>query len=242
MPELEVCIAIPAAVPEALWDELEASLDNEEQSRKTRLRVDADRRSYVLAHGLRRAFLARRLCAPPRSLRFAADSNGKPELVTPVAPTLFFSHSRNRHAVALAISECGPVGIDLEYAQAGNADFTLLDPYVEQTGMDGQRSDREFCLYWTALEAFWKSRGTGLASGSPRIRCQRTDAGTIEVTTAADEHTATQARGFTFDAAPGCVATVVLRSAPDPVPIKLVNCSSPFGYLRLFRAESAPEK
>jgi phosphopantetheinyl transferase len=232
-PEVHLCIAAPDSVPAAVWRELHATLDEDERRREASFRVEADCLAYVLAHGLRRTLLARELQVAPSALRFAADANGKPVLADPAEPSLFFSHSRNRRGVALAFTRVGPVGVDLEFADDERADFALLEPFVDLP----REREGDFSFYWTALEAFWKAAGVGLAEGNPRIRCRRTRDDEAEVTTEADGYRAPRARIFHVPATPGCVAAVAVGINDA---MKLVHCTSPFGFLPLIHGATAP--
>jgi 4'-phosphopantetheinyl transferase len=238
--EVQVCIATPEAVPALAWGELEGSLDAQERERSGRFRAEADRRAFVLAHGLRRALLARELGVAPGTLQFSEDANGRPLLIHPAASQLFFSHSRNRHAVALAFTRFAPVGIDVEFIDAAKADFALLDPFVElpfECGAD--RGPAGFYRCWTRVEAFWKAAGVGLASGNPRIRSQAIREGEHEVTAGA----AMRARAISLQAH-GLVATVAViepqAQAFGRRELKLVHCDSPFGLLPRCMEATAP--
>jgi phosphopantetheinyl transferase len=138
----------------------------DERERASRFRFDADRRGYVLAHALRRCVLGRSLATHPADLRFHDDTRGQPALLGAPRP-IFFSHARNRTAVAVAMTEAGPLGVDIEAIDASRADPALLSRLVAHSDA------ADFFVQWTVVEAFWKASGTGLADGNPRIRLER---------------------------------------------------------------------
>ena len=190
--EVHVWTARPDDFDDAQWRQMALLLDDGERIQSSRFKREADRRAYVLAHALRRAALAGILEVAPSTIVFSREDNGKPVLIEPRDEAIFFSHSRSRSIVACAVTRIGPVGIDVEPIQPGNADFDLLanfvavpDPQRREAELGADQS-RQFFFYWTALEAFWKAAGTGLSSAHPRIRCQKNQAGQFEITSEAN--------------------------------------------------------
>ena len=86
--EVQVCIATPEAVPALAWGELEGSLDAQERERSGRFRAEADRRAFVLAHGLRRALLARELGVAPGTLQFSEEIDFVPRQKRPAGKAM----------------------------------------------------------------------------------------------------------------------------------------------------------
>lgn len=167
--EIRVATGSPAQVAESDWPSLARMLDHAERRHSARFAFQPDRRAYILSHALRRALLASELGVAPESIHFGEDERGKPVLRHPHVPGLYFSHSRSKSGVACAMTRIAPVGIDVEPIDPARADVELLEPYValdSASAFGGQ----DFFRYWTALEAFWKSAGTGLARGNPRLR------------------------------------------------------------------------
>jgi phosphopantetheinyl transferase len=165
---VEVWTARPEALGAAACSELEGLLDLEERMRCSRLRFAADRHAYVAAHALRRMALGLAVGVDAGDLRFGTDRHGCPVLLGHQdAPA--FSLTRSRGLVAFALSGAGRVGIDVEPVYE-EPDDTLLEPYVTPSA-DAQ----DFYLQWTALEAYWKARGLGLAAGQPRIALRSLD-------------------------------------------------------------------
>jgi 4'-phosphopantetheinyl transferase len=168
------------------WRSLSSVLDAAELARSLQFRFEADRRAYVLAHALRRCALGQELGRDPAALGFSHTGQGRPELVEPASRPIFFSHSRTRGQVAFATSFDSPIGIDLEAMRADAADPALLQAFIDtpaakEGGEAAAPTTEQFYFYWTALEAFWKAMGTGLADANPKIRCQPNGAGVHEV-------------------------------------------------------------
>lgn len=234
---IEVWLARPARVADGQWPLLKAVLDPLERDRAQRLRLRADRRSWVLAHALRRLVLGQWLGLPPGALQLADQPGTKPVLLTPPGHGLHFSHSRRRELVAFAVTRLGAIGIDVEEIRAESADFALLAPHLVVAGpgsADASGGDaRSFYLHWTALEAFWKAQGSGLASGNPLLRCRPGPHGCIELSlepggpragrcwpiAAGDDHAIALAlTSHTGGAAPDD-ATVSLRDGNQLIPV-----------------------
>jgi 4'-phosphopantetheinyl transferase len=185
--EVHIWTARPERLSPLQWAELQLLLDEGEREQAARFRFDEDRRAYVLAHALRRQALSFELGVPPHRVRFWSESGGKPALLAPSHSGLYFGHSHNRRAVAIAATRIGPIGIDIEPLGPGTSPSTqlrtgqheLLDPFIEASDIAG------FHAQWTALEAFWKANGKGLDGSNPRIRLEFVDVGCCEVTIAA---------------------------------------------------------
>ena len=85
----------------------------------------------MLAHALRRLAVSEVLGMPPCALVFLSEASGKPVLMNaPAEPHIHFGPARRRSLVACAVSCVGPVGIDVEFADAGSADMELLKPFM----------------------------------------------------------------------------------------------------------------
>ena len=204
--------ARPGALCPAQWRRLGSLLDDTESRQAWRFRFEADRRAYVLAHGLRRLALAAWLKVPAASLRFGAAAGGRPQLLTPAHRPVFFSHTHTREAVLVALSSDAAVGIDVESTQGPHISAELLDGFIAQPEM----ADPDFYFYWTALEAFWKAAGTGLTQGQPRLHFERSAAGHWLVRPESLRPGAAPASRptlvFTVTAPPGCCASLALQA------------------------------
>jgi phosphopantetheinyl transferase len=237
--ELQVWTARTSDFGPAMPRDLDALLDAGERERAARFKHEADRRPYVLVHALRRAVLARWLAVDPRDVVLSREPGGRPLLLEPCDDGLYFSHSRSRDAVALAVTRLAPLGVDVETVKPKGGDdsmisrFVVLDDDVGQPANQDERASR-FYFHWTALEAFWKAQGKGLADGNPRIRCVRSARGDIEVWLESGGD-APQARLVSIpDSSGSCITLAVLGNA-DVHP-QLCN-----GNMQLFNACLAHE-
>jgi 4'-phosphopantetheinyl transferase len=215
---------------------LAALLDAAERDRASHLRFDADRRSYLLAHALRRAVLGRALGMDPADLRFHHDAQGKP-LLEGAPGSLFFSHARTRGAVAVAFAEAAPIGVDIEAIDASRADPALLDRFVAHSDAT------DFFVQWAALEAFWKASGTGLADGNPRIRLDRDRDGGYAVRQGESADAPVAGRAAVLSSLAGFVLAVAVRGDCGSMPeIRHLHCSPAMGINQLCNGAATPEK
>jgi len=235
--DLEVWTARPSDFGATLTSDLQWLLDETELERAARFRHDSDRRAYVLAHALRRCVLAKWLDADPRDLRFSHEPGGRPVLTGAGCGDLYFSHSRSRDVVACAVTRVAPVGIDVEPMRPGAADDAMIRRFVVRRARDACGQDErtsQFYFEWTALEAFWKAQGRGLADGNARIECRRHPRGHFEVWLEGDAQGA-RARLVPIERSGGACITVAICCA-DEVSWQLFN-----GNMQLFSAGAAHE-
>lgn len=211
---LHIWTARPKDVEPAQWPQLTAWLDAPERLCAANFRHDDDRRAYILAHALRRLAVATALALPPVCLAFSSEAGGKPILTAPEDRTIHFSHARSRTLVVCAVSRIGPVGIDAEFIEQDHADMALLRGLValpdaqQRRAALGSDSTRQFFFYWTLLEAYWKSRGSGLSFDNPVLHCQPTPQGWFEVSTL-------QAGAGRHDGRSGLAWATALQGPPD---------------------------
>lgn len=237
---LQVWTARPADFGRAMPGDLARLLDDAERGRAARFRHESDRRSFVLAHALRRCVLAQWLATDPREIAFSHEPGGRPVLHRPRDERLYFSHSRSRDVIACAVTRIAPVGIDVETTHAGGADGALVARFVVPGHDDDLLApgDNEpasrFYLHWTALEAFWKAGGKGLADGNPRIELRRNADGRHEVWLEGDSR-GPHARLFRLQHSGGACVTLALCSTAEVCP-QLFNAN-----MRLFNVSPAPE-
>ncbi len=222
--DIQIWRASPNDVEHWRWREFTSLLDLAERSQAFKFRHEADRKAYVLAHGLRRLALADLLNVPPTALVFRCDKNGKPELIRPTHKPIYFSHSHTRKGVVFAASADMVVGIDAESVGTEPLDFELLRPFmgcsVLPLAEKKQSPATSFYRYWTALEAFSKAIGTGLSQAHSCIRFVPDAHGHWNVKFD-DPHTpemtsmVTQAVVMPVTSPHGCVASLAVMSPPQ---------------------------
>jgi 4'-phosphopantetheinyl transferase len=232
---LQAWIARPAEFDRATIDP-DRLLDEAERDRAARFKHVADHDAYVLAHALRRCVLARWLDCDPHEIAFSEERDGRPVLLRPRDAGLYFSHSRSREAVAFAVTRVAPVGIDVEPVRADAADEALIARFVVPPANPADQQDRSssFHFRWTALEAFWKAKGKGLADANPRIECRSGPQGQRQAWLEGDAR-GPQARLIALPSPPGLCVTIALCGTAE-VHMQLFNAN-----MHLFRAGSAHE-
>ena len=172
---IEVWTARPGKVDTAACSALAGLLDAHERERAAAFRFDIDRQAFIIAHALRRLALACAMGADPGELQFATGAHGKPLLLGADAATPAFSLTRSRGLVACAVGHQRFLGIDVEPVRPGLSP-SLLESFVTPAHGAAFLDDApDLFMQWTALEAFWKARGTGLSTTQPRIGLRAMD-------------------------------------------------------------------
>lgn len=142
----------------------DAILSIEERARASRYLREQDRANHIIAHSLKRLVLGHTLQSHPESLRFTANSFGKPELISQEGMNFNISHTAN-----LVVFACSahPVGVDVESIERTKYDESVAKLVLsdEERITIGRRENRDHALlsYWTAKEAAVKMRGQGLS-------------------------------------------------------------------------------
>ena len=143
-------------------------LDQQERERMQRFHFAPDRARYAVAHANLRRILGAYLEQPAASLRFRANSFGKPELHPgDTSSSLQFSLSHSRSIAVLAVAKGEPLGVDVE-------DVRRIEPEVADSHLStSERSQLNqlqgdawllgFYRCWTRKEAILKAEGVGLS-------------------------------------------------------------------------------
>lgn len=140
-------------------------LSEDELARASRFRLDEQRKDYLVRQAALRDILGRHLNADPKTLQFAHGSNGKPYLKD--HDGLWFNLAHSHRLALVAVSECGEVGVDLEYLRdlpdmldVARAVFTPRE-VADLTALSGNARIEAFYRLWCAKEAFLKAIGSG---------------------------------------------------------------------------------
>jgi phosphopantetheinyl transferase len=236
-PEVHLACARPGHWSAAEWHELEHLLDDAERGAAQRFRFDADHGAYVTAHVMLRALVAQATGMAMEQIELRHDAKGRPFIAQ--APRLHVSLSRSRDAVACAVTDAAPVGIDIEQIDSKPVDAGLLGAFVVT---QEPVTARQFYFQWTALEAFWKACGTGLADGNPRVCCVPRNASRFDVHLEACTGNCA-GRGAIVHAYEDCALAVVLRAPADPdFVLKRTHCRSASDIEQLGTAHAAHER
>jgi 4'-phosphopantetheinyl transferase len=205
-PEVHIACARTGDIAPEDWLELDDWLDERERARALRFRFEEDRNSYVLAHALRRALVARVTGMDAASIRFSHTAQGQP--LVKGEPLLNISNSATRAAAACAVTLAGPVGIDVETVDVRKADMELLASFV--VSAPSQAGGREFFMQWALLEAFWKAWGTGLAQDNSRIVVSPLERGRFDIRTEG-YGSSIGGTGWALESFDNCATALVLR-------------------------------
>jgi len=165
--EVRVHLALLTADPSGPEDH--PLLDESERARAARLIRPSDGYRFVQAHARMRRILGGLLGVPADGLRFAVGDRGKPLL--PAHPHLHFNLSHSGSLMALAVTEVGPVGVDVERVDTSHRLDDLVDRYFAPAegaaflALPQERRPGAFFEIWTRKEAFIKVTGEGLSRG-----------------------------------------------------------------------------
>jgi 4'-phosphopantetheinyl transferase len=166
--------------PDELSDELsekifQSFLSSDEQKRNQRYRHMRDRRLNLMARMMIRTLLSSRVPeVRPVEWIFDRDIYGKPFISGPgdeVGKRFHFNISHTDGLVAVALSEQGPVGVDVEnaarvtdYQGLARRFFAPVEAGLMKDCDESSRAERFFRI-WTLKEAYVKAIGKGLAHG-----------------------------------------------------------------------------
>lgn len=147
-------------------------LSQEETTRGRRFHFDRDRDRYVRGRGFLRHVLGQICGCHPADLIFGSGPRGKPFLQE---HALNFNLSHSQGLAVLAVSNAGPVGIDIEFIDrqvdmAGLAQtcLTTVEAAVLDALPEAARGAR-FFAFWTAKEARMKLTGEGMSLAPRQI-------------------------------------------------------------------------
>ena len=125
-------------------------LSEAEYARAQRFRNNLDTQRYILAHALKRVVLAACLNILEKELVFSTNRYGKPFCQNNSALCFNLSHSGDW--VALAVSNCSEVGVDLEFPRKVDIERVLKrissDLQMERYTLN-KPTMRDFLCVWT---------------------------------------------------------------------------------------------
>ncbi|MDH3639096.1 MAG: 4'-phosphopantetheinyl transferase superfamily protein [Gammaproteobacteria bacterium] len=155
---------------QAVVEALTKLLSEDERGRAARFRFERHRRRFVVRRAALRALLGRYTDSPASALRFLYSPRGKPELSGCTnSDAIHFSSSHSHELCIIAVTETGPIGVDIEYlrpipeaddiARRHFSEAELRD-LMDVAPLDHQRA---FFNCWTRKEAYVKAVGDGLS-------------------------------------------------------------------------------
>ncbi len=140
--------------------------DDEKQKSATFTRVEVQKK-YIKTHGVLRKVLGDYLKTHPQEINIKTGEHGKPF----VDDELFFNLTHTGNRFAIAVSNCGEVGIDLEhYRERNNLQGLVEKCFSKQEndywqGLSKEQKIIMFYRFWVRKEAFVKAVGRGIALG-----------------------------------------------------------------------------
>ena len=144
-------------------------LSENERSRAERFVLERDRTSFIAAHGILRALLARYLGCTAEGIQFTYGPYGKPAISHPQAPyPLSFNLSHSHGLAAVAVVRNREIGVDVEKIRPEFAGEDIAKRYFSPTEvaelrrLPEERRAEGFFLCWTRKEAYVKALGEGL--------------------------------------------------------------------------------
>ena len=140
-------------------------LTPDEVRRHDRYRQQTDRDMFLLGRVMARALVGDALGVAPTAWVWREGPRGRPEADGPVS----FNIAHSAGVVVCAVSDTGPVGVDVEHRERPPVDARMVRRYcapaevadIEREGPAAWQ-DR-FLKYWTLKEAYLKARGLGIA-------------------------------------------------------------------------------
>lgn len=144
--------------------DLLSGLSSSEQERCLAYYRAGDRLRYAVCRVVLRRLLAARLGCQPAAVQIIFNPHGKPQL--PPGAGLHFNLSHSGRYALLAISERGPVGVDVEYRYDSGVSSDLQSCLTEDErhycAMHPQPA-LSFFQVWSGKEALLKALGLGVA-------------------------------------------------------------------------------
>jgi 4'-phosphopantetheinyl transferase len=142
-------------------------LDHDERERAARFVHEVHRRRHLAAHVAVRLLLSRVTGERAERLQFAADGNGKPQLVHPAGWHHNLSHSEEWAVVGA--QRAAPMGVDVEALRSvedamalARRHYTPAERAAVEQAVDERARDAAFLRVWTRKEACLKAVGLGL--------------------------------------------------------------------------------
>lgn len=156
-----------------------ACLTNDETVRASRFRFPKDAIHWSACRAALRQILGQKFDRPPSDIPLAFSEFGKP-MLSPPYDGLHFNLSHCADLAIVALSEDGPVGVDLEMlARAPDlleCENSFCHPReIRALPVDQNDRANQLLKIWTAKEALLKSLGTGLSHGPELVHIQFTE-------------------------------------------------------------------
>lgn len=159
------------SVPSAAWDLYVDLLSHNERLRLEEIKLENQRREFLLGKALARTTIAALAGIKPQDLILEEGQLGKPAVAGPASATQLEFSTAHAHGINVClIAQRRRVGVDVEWI--GNSALNkeriaawFFSEIERNDVMSRQGVDRaeRFFSYWTLKEAYVKERGTGFA-------------------------------------------------------------------------------
>jgi 4'-phosphopantetheinyl transferase len=155
-------------------------LSPDERERADRFQFEVPRNRFVVGRGLLRVILGRYCDIPPERLRFNYGPHGKPELTLGegtrrTGGALHFNLAHSEGVGVLAVTQIGPVGVDLEQVRRLLEFKELVGQFfsaweaAEFSRLPREQQPAAFFNLWTRKEALLKATGEGIGHSLNRV-------------------------------------------------------------------------
>lgn len=156
-------------------------LSLDERTRAERFRFAVHRNRFIVGRGMLRAILGRYGDVPPERLRFSYGPKGKPELIAPgevarrPGGALHFNLAHSEAVGVLAVTQTGPVGVDVEQVRRLPEFKDLVGQFFSVreaaalSRLPWEQQPTAFFNLWTRKEALLKAMGEGIAHLLDRV-------------------------------------------------------------------------
>ncbi len=144
-------------------------LSPDETQRAERIIREQDRNRFIRARGAMRTILGNRLGQSGALLEFGLGEHGKPFIQQPESG-MEFNLTHSGGMALLAVSETGPVGIDLERINSRPSQLKVAqrlftaETYQQLSALPADQLAAAFTERWTEFEARAKLHGAGIFS------------------------------------------------------------------------------
>ena len=172
--------SLPLDISQSSLASVTEFLSPDERKRADRLRFEVHRNRFIVGRGLLRVIVGSYCDLPPEKLRFNYGPNGKPEL-TPVqgarraGSPLHFNLAHSEGVGVLAVTQTGPVGVDVEQVRRLPDFKELVSQFfsareaAEFLELEREQQSAAFFNLWTRKEALLKATGEGIAHSLNRV-------------------------------------------------------------------------
>jgi 4'-phosphopantetheinyl transferase len=153
-------------------DRFDELLSDSEREKRLSIKLERIRKHAILSRGILRSVLALYLACDAKDIVIETEPLGKPLLgqrhIVDSGGAVHFNVSHSDGLLAIALSACGPVGVDIEKIRS----IDEMDSIASELFSDDQRDALHalsgtqrldlFFQYWVHREAVTKAMGVGL--------------------------------------------------------------------------------